>query len=164
MEVMNHNSNPQFEVASPVEGNTTWGVSKNMFASTTIGAEGVGEMNGTVTLTGNTLNGTEASQCMVIAKGRVDADNNDVLSGNITVIEGPLHLSGNTISSCYLIDSWPEGGLMNDPVEDNDGLTPYNVITFVDFDDNGCCDYPPPSNEKDENGDCLCDGVSPPGG
>ena len=53
---------------------------------------------------------------------------------------------------------------MNDPVEDNDGLYPFACFTFVDFDGNGCCEYPPPANAQDDEGNCGCDGVSPAGG
>jgi hypothetical protein len=123
-----------------------------------------GEMSGTVTLTGNNLNAGQATQCLMIASSRVYADDNPTLSGNINIVEGPVHLSGNTISSCFLLDGWPFGGLMNDPVEDNDGLDPYMVLSFIDFDGNGCCDYPPPNNAVDEHGACtVCEGVSPPG-
>jgi hypothetical protein len=65
------------------------------------------------------------------------------------------------------MDSSP-GGLTNDPVADNSGLSPDDVATGVDFDGNGCADYPPHVNERNpDTGKCGMDGVSPasdPGG
>lgn len=121
-----------------------------------------GEMTGTTTLTGNAFTASEATLCLFVGTGTTYIDNNSLLDGNITIVQGPLHISGNTISSCFLVDAWPMGGLMNDPVTDNDGLSPDDCITQVDFDGNGCCEYPPQMNQVDQYGDCiLCDGVSP---
>ena len=38
---------------------------------------------------------------------------------------------------------------------DNDGLMPGMVYTHMDWDGNGCCDYPPEWNQQDEYGNCT---------
>ncbi len=123
-----------------------------------------GDMTGNTTITQNTFNASQATGCMFLGTGTVYADDNVTLSGNIYIVQGPVHIEGNTMQCNSFIDAWPEGGLMNDPVEDNDGLDPFVCFTFVDFDGNGCCEYPPPANEQDDDGNCGCDGVSPAGG
>ena len=68
----------------------------------------------------------------------------------------------NTCSGVMLIDDYVEPGLQNDHVPANDGLLPGMVMTRMDWDGNGCCDYPPEWNVTDEHGNCIvCDGVSP---
>ena len=42
--VENHNSNPEFEVDSPVDGATSWTVRNNLFTSAALGAKGTGEL------------------------------------------------------------------------------------------------------------------------
>lgn len=48
------------------------------------------------------------------------------------------------------------GGLLNDPVQDNVGLSPDAVQSPIDFDSDGCRDYPPP--QKDNEGKCIEEG------
>ncbi|HOS92390.1 MAG TPA: hypothetical protein PLQ54_03695 [Armatimonadota bacterium] len=54
------------------------------------------------------------------------------------------------------------GGLLRDPVADNEGLLPDNVRACINFDGNGCADYPPPRNHRDSEGQCGQEGVPPP--
>jgi hypothetical protein len=116
-------------------------------------------MQGTTTFTGNTVNATDAIFALSVGENRVYVDNNDLIAGNIGLVAGPMHIAGNTLASGFLQDTL--GGLMNDPVVDNSGLSPYDCLTICDFDGNGCCDYPPDMNIPGEGG-CPCDGVEPP--
>jgi len=116
---------------------------------------------GLVTLSGNTLAATSAA--LVVAMGRVNADNNPLLAGSILIGLGTLHLANNTLTlggDVGIVD--PYGGLLNDPVA-NEGFVPEACYTVVDFDGNGCCDYPPDANVI-EDGRCHCDGIPPQGG
>lgn len=117
---------------------------------------------GLVTVTGNSM--AAASAVLVATFGRVNADSNPLLSGSILIARSTLHLAGNVLAlgdGAAIVD--PYGGLLNDPAE-NDGFDPVACFTIVDFDGNGCCDYPPDANEPDEHGQCPCLGVPPQGG
>jgi hypothetical protein len=140
--------------AVTIDGNTL------TCASGGVGGVSAGEMNGNVTITNNTINAGQAAFAITVAGSNVTADNNPMLAGMILIADGQLHIAGNTISACQLIDDYVNPGLQNDPVADNDGLLPGMVMTRMDWDGNGCCDYPPEWNVQDENGACaVCDGV-----
>lgn len=151
----------------------------------------LGHVTGPVNIIGNTLNVTKSPGVIAAAMGQdVIVNNNTInasgyaapalhagfdatiraseneISGRVQV-GGPdalMALTGNTFSGSEVEDGNPAGGLLNDPVEDNDGLTPYDVTSLIDWDGNGCADYPPDRNEKDEDGNCGMDGIPPPGG
>lgn len=144
-------------------GSAATTISGNTMTCASGGAGGVsaGEMNGDVTLTNNSINAATAAFALTVAGSNVTADSNSLLSGMILIADGQLHISGNTISACQLIDDYINPGLQNDPVADNDGLLPGMVMTRMDWDGNGCCDYPPEWNATDEHGACtVCDGVA----
>lgn len=116
-------------------------------------------MSGTVTITQCSIDAASAMTGFLFAFSTVNLDSNPLLSGQITIIASQVHMSGNTFSSAQVIDDWTSPGLQNDPVADNDGLSPDDVFTRMDWDGNGCCDYPPELNQVDEHGNCVCDGV-----
>ena len=130
-------------------------------ASGGIGVIQAGEMNGNVTITGCTLNGATAAHLATFASSNVTMDDNPLLSGRIFIIESQVHMSGNTFSAGEVWDDYNSPGLQNDPVQDNDGLLPGMCYTRMDWDGNGCCDYPPEWNATDEYGACtVCQGVA----
>jgi hypothetical protein len=116
-------------------------------------------MDGTTTFSENTVNATNALFALSVGENRVYVENNGLIAGNIALVVGPMQISGNTLASCFLQDTL--GGLINDPVTGNSGLTPFDCWTRCDFDGNGCCDYPPDNNIPGDEG-CPCDGVEPP--
>ena len=152
----------------------------------------LGHVTGPVTITGNTLNVTKSPGVSAVNMGQdVIVNNNNTInasgdaapalhagfyatiraseneiSGRVLVgaPDALMALTGNTFSGAEVEDANPSGGLLNDPVEDNDGLSPYDVESLIDWDGNGCADYPPDRNEKDDDGNCGMDGVPPPGG
>jgi hypothetical protein len=128
--------------------------------STSINSSGAGcsgvqtaDMLGDVSITGGSLVG--GTLALLVGNSNVTCDSNEHLSGMISIIEGQLHISGNTCSGVFLVDDYLTPGLQNDPVADNDGLLPGEVMTRMDWDGNGCCDYPPEWNIK-EDGVCAC--------
>jgi hypothetical protein len=151
-----------------VTASTGYGISLGTSASTSIsdctvncagGANAIqtGSMNGSVNISGCTIVGGTAA--LVVGGSNVTCDGNAQITGMITIADGQLHFAGNTCSGVMLIDDYVTPGLQNDPVPDNDGLSPNDVMTRMDWDGNGCCDYPPEWNMK-VNGECVCDGVS----
>lgn len=125
-----------------------------------IGVIQTGEMNGDVTITGCTLNGATSATLATFAGSNVTMDDNPLLSGSIFIIDSQVHMSGNTFSAALVMDDYADPGLQNDPVQDNDGLLPGMCYTRMDWDGNGCCDYPPEWNVIDEFGACaVCQGV-----
>jgi hypothetical protein len=112
---------------------------------------------GSHTMSNNKVTAPKA--VVVDGNTRLTANGNKI-SGDIDVA-GRLGLAGNEFRNTAIKDF--NDGLLNDPVPDNSGLDPYKIWTRIDWDGNGCCDYPPDRNEKDENGKCRCEGVSPPG-
>ena len=112
---------------------------------------------GSHTMTINKITAPKA--IFVDGETRLTASDN-VIAGNVEVA-ARLALSGNEFSNTSIMDL--SEGLLNDPVPNNSGLDPYKIWTRIDWDGNGCCDYPPDRNEKDENGKCRCEGVAPPG-
>lgn len=130
-------------------------------ASGGIGVLLVGEMNGAVNITGCTLDGSMAAVCATFAGSTVNLDDNEQVSGAIHIVDSQVHMSGNTFSGAMVWDDYTSPGLLNDPVQDNDGLLAGMCFTRMDWDGNGCCDYPPEWNQTDENGNCtVCDGVA----
>jgi hypothetical protein len=123
------------------------------------GAVAIDATGATTTLTGNTLDGVSASLCCLFGGGTVMCDGNDLISGGVSILDCQVHMSGNTFANATVVDDYIEPGLMNDPVQDNDGLNPDDCATRMDWDGNGCCDYPPEWNLKDEYGHCICEGV-----
>jgi hypothetical protein len=69
-----------------------------------------------------------------------------------------LGLQGVALNTQYISDGNDNGGLMYDPVRQ--GANPDNVDSPVDFDGDGCADYPPP--QRNDEGKCKRTGVSPP--
>jgi hypothetical protein len=136
-----------------------------------------------VTVTNCTINGTVS-----VSSGRMTMTGSTINTAQaITVDKGPdgtpgvLHASGNTISGVALVgtkgfaalggntwsgfasvaDANPGGGLMNDPV--GGGLSPERVGSKVDFNGNGCADYPVTPDKNPNTGDCENGpGVPPP--
>jgi len=125
------------------------------FAITDSAEQGAG------TISGNTVNAAASGLCIWAAGGTVNITNNEMVAGMVTIY-GQALFANNTCSSCMLHDLNADGGLLADPMEaSNSGLTPDMIYTHCDWDDNGCCDYPPDNNERVE-GECPCEGVSPP--
>lgn len=122
------------------------------------------EGSGMATLTRNSIQASGADFALHVANSEVHATENVPVAGNIAVASlGRLLLSGNALADASVVDSNTEGGLLVDPVESNDGLSPDKCRTYVDWDGNGCCDYPPESNVYDPLEGCVCEGVPPPG-
>jgi hypothetical protein len=114
------------------------------------------EMNGAVTITECSVNASSAATAFTFQGVTVAADNNSLISGMVIISESSVHMSGNTFSGAMVLDDLVTSpGLVNDPVQDNDGLLPGMVFTHMDWDGNGCCDYPPEWNVQDEYGNCV---------
>jgi hypothetical protein len=114
------------------------------------------EMDGAVTITGCTINASSGVSAFVFQGVTVSADDNPLIAGMVFISESSVHMSGNTFSGTIVMDDLVTSpGLVNDPVQDNDGLLPGMVYTHMDWDGNGCCDYPPEWNETDANGACV---------
>lgn len=122
-------------------------------------AVSISDMNGAVTMSENSVDASAAQACCVLGDGNYNIDNNSLLSGMIQILTGRVHMSGNTFSNAMVLDPLLPPGLLNDPVQENDGLSPDDCLTHMDWDGNGCCDYPTEANQKDEHGNCNCDGV-----
>ncbi len=119
--------------------------------------------SGNVTLSNNTINAPGICAVDIGPDARVNADNNTI-TGSVFVVFGLLGLTNNTFSNTQILDqSVGTGGLLNDPMQGgNSGLNPDNIFSPIDWDGNGCQDYPPECNQKEE-GKCKCGpGVSPP--
>jgi hypothetical protein len=127
-------------------------------ADNILAAVTVSGMTGTSNFTNNTIVGGNALLALSIGENRVLVNGGQVV-GMISLVNGPVNLTGIDLAGASVQD--PLGALMSDPVEGNSGLSPYNCYTICDFDGNGCCDYPPPNNEPDGNGQCPCEGVPP---
>ncbi len=130
-------------------------------ASGGVGVLQVGDMAGSVTVTGSTLDGAQAAACAALGGSTVTLDDNTLITGSIFITDSQVHLAGNTFSAAMIMDDLVTPALLNDPVADNDGLLPDQVFTHMDWDGNGCCDYPPQWNVTDEFGNCtVCEGVA----
>ena len=114
------------------------------------------EMDGALSITGCTIDASSAATAFIFQGVNVAADNNSLIAGMVIISESSVHMSGNTFSGALVMDDLVNSpGLLNDPVQDNDGLLPGMVYTHMDWDGNGCCDYPPEWNETDANGACV---------
>lgn len=124
----------------------------------------LGGSTGTMTLSDNTIIAPGPFGALTIGSEevRLNADNNEI-TGSVYITAGLVKLTGNTFSGTQIIDANPDGGLLNDPMEDNSGLDPWKIVSPIDWDGNDCADYPPDCNEKDEEGNCGRPGVPPPG-
>ncbi len=124
----------------------------------------LGGSTGTMTLSDNTIIAPGPFGALTIGSEevRLNADNNEI-TGSVYITAGLVKFTGNTFSNTQLLDAHPDGGLLNDPMEDNSGLDPWRIISPIDWDGNDCADYPPDCNEKDEEGNCGRPGVPPPG-
>ena len=99
------------------------------------------------------------------------ASSNTITGGNVALAKnGLVELKSNTFSSSgygypiYLImDRDVNGGLVNDPWTSNSGIDSKQIFSPVDFDGDGCADYPYlPDPQKDNNNKCITAGVNPP--
>lgn len=80
----------------------------------------------------------------------------------IYLTDSQAQISGNVFDGGEVHDDLDHPGLLNDPVLDNQGLLPTQCFTHLDWDGNGCCDYPPAWNLTDASGDCTeCEGITP---
>lgn len=156
---------PHRRAALVVSGSQTPTITEN----TIIGASGCSGLDltdtGTHTVSSNTIiaDGYLTEALDVTYDSRVYATSNQI-SGDVHISGGArLALTGNRFSGTTIEDDYLDPGLLNDPMEDNQGLNPNDIWTKIDWDGNGCCDYPPPWNQKDPEGKCECDGVPPPG-
>jgi len=125
-----------------------------------VGGIQTGAMDGAVTITGCSVDASQAASALVFGGTNVTCDGNELIAGLVLIADSQVQLSGNTFQGAMVIDDLETPGLLNDPVADNDGLLPGMVMTHMDWDGNGCCDYPPEWNVQDEHGNCaVCDGV-----
>ena len=148
------------------------------------------DVPGRITLRNNTIDATAPGlpSCLTVINSRVLLENSTVGIADIVALAvsgrdggtGLVHAFGNTFqgavivgensflrsegnsftSGLQILDSNLSGGFINDPVAANGGVDPEDVFSAVDFDGDGCADYPPP--QTDEEGNCIRDGVSPP--
>lgn len=80
----------------------------------------------------------------------------------LALVGSQAQVSGNLFDGGEVRDDLDRPGLLNDPVVDNEGLLPDRCFTRLDWDGNGCCDYPPAWNATDASGDCTeCEGITP---
>ena len=153
-----------------VSGGAGYGISLGRCAGITVqdtdimcygGAVGfqAANMNGAVSITRCSIDAAAAMMACFFSGTTATVNDNSLISGQIIILASQVHMSGNTFSAAQIIDDWTSPGLQNDPVADNDGLSPYDVFTRMDWDGNGCCDYPPEMNQIDDEGNCVCDGV-----
>ncbi len=101
-----------------------------------------------------------------VTKGVAHVIGNRIVGGLAALPDSLLRIEDNTFTVagdefCISDAAVPEGALVNDPVQANGGITGENVWTAVDFDGNGCADYPPEGNEI-RDGRCVRDGYPPP--
>ena len=94
---------------------------------------------------GNSLTGA----ILVAAGAFLNAEGNTIVGPVTPSSGGYIRLVGNSMAGSFVGDSLI-GGLLNDPVPANSGLTGDDIGSAIDFNGNGCQDYP---------GDC--DGPSP---
>jgi hypothetical protein len=94
--------------------------------------------------------------------------NNSTISRRVLSAFAAIGLINNTPSGASIEDGTGPGtgGFINDPMDDgNSGLNPDTGIhTLIDWDGNGCADYPPANNVKDADGNCIDEGISPASG
>ena len=117
--------------------------------------------SGPITFEGNTFSGP--GQIQIGGDGVLTATDNAFMGTMFSIGEGGyVTLTGNTFTDAYVND-FAFGGLLADPVPANAGLDPDgSIMTLVDFDGNGCAEYPTGFNEKDpDTGVCGADGIPP---
>lgn len=141
-------------------------------------ASGISIMSGAakkavVTATNNKLTGGNMSVAAIPAGSSVlRLTGNQINLATVGIgTNGYVTANGNTFSASKIADQASlsramgldsAGGLTNDPVGSNSGLSPDDVSTGIDFDGNGCADYPPNLNQRDaDSGKCALDGVPP---
>jgi|GEM_PF-5807301 len=114
-----------------------------------------------ITVTGNVFGGEGVIITGPFAPAIVTATGN-TLYGAENGMGSYMGLSGNNFTGGDVSDS---NGFFVDPGKgNNSGLDDENdIFTEIDWSGNGCADYPPSMDVKDEDGQCLnVDGVSPP--
>jgi hypothetical protein len=114
-----------------------------------------------ITVTGNTFGPEGVLLSGPFGSAIVTATGNTLYGAE----NGPgsyMGLSGNNFTGGDVSD--PGGGFFIDPGKgNNSGIEDeYNIFTDIDWTGNGCADYPPSSDEKDAEGLCLSDGITPP--
>jgi hypothetical protein len=123
---------------------------ENQLSGGTMAVSAVDGGSSVLRLTDNQIDGAKVG---VGANGYVSANGNTFSGSEIADEASFLRASG--------ISGSP-GGLTNDPVSSNSGLSPDDVSTGIDFDGNGCADYPPELNKRNpDTGKCGLDGVPP---
>jgi hypothetical protein len=111
-----------------------------------------------------TNNQSISGEVLVHYEGRLNLIDNPYISGNVSIHnDGKLRVTGNTFAGTQMFDFNRDGGLLNEPVQSNSGLNPYNIYTWIDWNGNGCADYPPEDDQINPyTGKCNRDGVPPP--
>jgi hypothetical protein len=155
-------------------------VENNVMTAMAAGAHGVLISGGKAVVTGGKIITLGPYICNAIGTGPsagganaiVEASNVDPISG--TVVTGPygyVRLVNNTFSNAVVsgYNAGEEGRLLNNPVENNDGLDPDEDVvgSLIDWneDEHHCPDYPTKCDEWDEDRqECRCgqDGIYPP--
>lgn len=154
-----------FANAGTIENNTVAGG-----LGTVLGVDG-----GTVEVSENTVTGVSSfgsaaggseitarqnqfGGILSVAGGRVTANANTYREAIFISNPGVLILNGGNLSGIEIYDFNMAGGLGVDPV--TLGADPNKVFTNVDFDNDGCGDYPPPQRVPVIG--CVRTGVPPP--
>jgi hypothetical protein len=121
------------------------------------GQGGIQFLSGNEGLISNTQISCPGEMALLVAEGKVIVSNSEI-TGNLAIILGVLGLQNNQLSGVDIADANPTGGLINDPVPQ--GANPEKISSAVDFDGDGCADYPPP--QRDDDGQCNRPGFPPP--
>ena len=152
----------------------------NIMTATAAGAHGILISGGKMIVSGGKIITLGPYICNAIGTGPsaggansvVDASDIDPITG--TVVTGPygyVRLTDNTFSNAVVTgyNAGDEGRLLNNPVENNDGLDPDEDVvgSLIDWneDEHHCPDYPTRCDEWDKDRqECRCgqDGISPP--
>ena len=123
----------------------------------------------TVNVTGGEI--SAINSLFAVADSVVQVDGTK-LSGIVNIGGGeflPSRVGLNNVtfsSTSQIIDATGRaGGLYNDPMDDgNSGLDPNAINSLIDWNEpHPCADYPPSGNIKNDAGECLVEGISPPG-
>lgn len=101
---------------------------------------------------------------LVAGEGGYARATGNQIGGSVSIgLGGLLRLESNVLTGAMVADNfYGSPGLVNDPVSDNTGLSPDDASTPVDFNGNGCADYPPHNDERDDDGNCYYPGVDAP--
>jgi len=124
--------------------------------------------SGNVAVTGGSISAASPGAAIYAIQSRVEVSGAELTGRIVPTVEGLIGLTDNTFSGGQVEDANQDGGLLNDPVADNDGIGAGAVQSRIDFDGNGCADYcgdPAQScNIRDpETDECGMDGIAPPG-